>query len=51
MLTILDSYVQQRLANNDFEVEGGEAHTKREEEQPETSSLYPTLPQQVEASG
>lgn len=50
MLINLDSYIQQRLANNDFEVEVGEAHTKREEE-PETSSLYPTLPQQVEASG
>ena len=52
-LDSLKGYIQRRLANNDFVVEEDEEEqpqTKREEE-PETPSLYPALPQQVEASG
>ena len=49
-LTVFDSYIKERLTNNDFEIEGGEETMKREEA-PETQSLYPALPQQVEASG
>lgn len=49
-LTVFGSYIKERLTNNDFEIEGGEETLKREEG-PETPSLYPALPQQVEASG
>ena len=49
-LTVFYSYIKERLAHHDFEVEGGEETMKREEG-PETPSLYPALPQQVEASG
>ena len=47
---MFNSYIKERLTNNDYEIEGGE-ETMKQEEGPETPSLYPSLPQQVEASG
>ena len=51
MLEALKSYVERRLANEEFSVDEEREEPQTKREAPETPSLYPALPQQVEASG
>ena len=51
MLQTLKAYVQRRLENNDFAVEGEHGEPQQAKRDEEQASLYPALPHQVEASG